>query len=158
MNGRHVYKITVEWTGAKYEGTLNYRAYERSHTISVENKCDILGSSDPAFRGDKTKHNPEELLVASLSACHMLWYLHLCAEAGIIVTDYIDYATGTMVETASCGGHFTEVTLNPVITVTEIAMIEKANELHEQAHKRCFIANSVNFPVRHNPAYNGLNP
>ncbi len=125
-------------------------AFDRSHSIFVDNKAEIWGSSDPAFLGDKTKHNPEDLLVASLSSCHMLWYLHLCAEAGVIVIDYVDNATGIMVETSNGGGHFTEVTLNPIVTVTEISMTKKANELHKKANELCFIANSANFPVHHN--------
>lgn len=149
MNGQHNYSLTVKWTGNKGTGTSNYRAYERSHTIIADNKAEISGSSDPAFRGDNTKHNPEDLLVASLSSCHMLWYLHLCAEAGVIVIDYIDNATGIMRETPDGGGHFAEVTLNPVVTVTENSMKEKANELHKKAHELCHIANSVNFPVYH---------
>jgi organic hydroperoxide reductase OsmC/OhrA len=151
MNGQHDYKLTVRWTGNTGTGTSNYKAYDRSHTIEIENKADISGSSDPAFRGDKTKHNPEELFLASLSSCHLLWYLHLCAEAGVIVTDYVDNATGIMVETVDGGGHFTEVTLNPIVTVAEKSMIEKASELHKKANELCFIANSVNFPVRHEP-------
>jgi organic hydroperoxide reductase OsmC/OhrA len=151
MNGQHHYKTTIRWTGNKGTGTDNYRNYERSHQITIENKSDILGSSDPAFRGDRTKHNPEDLLVSSLSACHMLWYLHLCSEAGVIVVDYIDNATGIMHETSNGGGHFTEVTLNPIVTVTECTMIEKANELHKKANELCFIANSVNFPIHHKP-------
>ena len=151
MHRQHHYKATVKWTGNKGTGTDNYRNYERSHKISIENKPDILGSTDPLFRGDKTKHNPEDLLVSSLSACHMLWYLHLCSETGIIVLDYTDNATGTMVETNNGGGQFSEVTLNPIVIVKESSMIEKANELHKKANELCFIANSVNFPVRHNP-------
>lgn len=149
MKGEHHYKLTVTWTGNIGAGTSGYRAFERSHIIEVENKPDLAGSSDPAFRGDKTKHNPEDLLVASLSSCHMLWYLHLCSEAGVIVTDYVDHATGTMIETSNGGGHFTEVTLHPTVTVTEQSMIEKANALHHKANELCFIANSVNFPVLH---------
>lgn len=149
MNKEHVYKLTVKWTGNKGEGTSGYRAYERSHTILTENKSIILGSSDPAFRGDKTKHNPEELLLAALSSCHMLSYLHLCAVAGVVVVDYIDNATGTMVETPDGGGKFTEVTLYPEVTVTSESMIKKANELHEKAGEVCFIASSCNFPVHH---------
>ena len=151
MKGQHHYKATIKWTGNKGEGTANYKAYEREHIVSIENKADIIGSSDPAFRGDKTKHNPEEFLVASLSACHMLWYLHLCSEAGIIVTGYSDNATGIMTETANGSGHFTEVTLNPTVTVADQSMIDKANELHKKANELCFIANSVNFPIRHHP-------
>ena len=151
MNGQHNYSITTKWTGNNGTGTSGYRNFERSHTIIADNKPEIFASSDPAFRGDKTKYNPEELLLASLSSCHMLWFLHLCAEAGIIVTDYADNATGVMLETTDGGGRFTEVTLNPVVTVAEISMAEKANELHEKANGLCFIANSVNFPVYHKP-------
>lgn len=152
MKGQHHYKATIKWTGNKGEGTANYKGYEREHSIAIENKADITGSSDPAFRGDKTKHNPEELLVSSLSACHMLWYLHLCSEAGIIVTGYSDNATGIMTETANGSGHFTEVTLHPTVTVADQSMIDKANELHKKANELCFIANSVNFPVLHQPS------
>lgn len=151
MNKEHHYKTTIQWTGNKGTGTNGYRNYERSHTISVENKAIIEGSSDPAFRGDKTKYNPEEMLLASLSSCHMLWYLHFCSEEGIIVTDYKDHATGIMMETANGSGQFTEVTLYPEVIVTEESMIEKAKELHHKANEFCFIANSVNFPVKHNP-------
>lgn len=149
MPGKHQYSLTVKWTGNKGSGTSAYRAYDRSHLILVENKPDILGSSDPAFFGDKTKHNPEELLVASISSCHMLWYLHLCAEAGIIVVDYTDNATGIMTETSNGGGKFKEVTLYTIVTVTEESMREKADQLHQKANELCFIANSVNFPVYH---------
>jgi len=151
MSGQHQYKATIKWTGNKGTGTDNYRNYERSHQIIIENKSEIFGSADPAFCGDKTKHNPEDLLVSSLSACHMLWYLHLCSEAGVIVSDYIDNATGIMVETSNGGGQFKEVTLNPIVTVTEQYMVDKANELHKKASELCFIASSVNFPVKHNP-------
>jgi organic hydroperoxide reductase OsmC/OhrA len=151
MPTEHLYKSTIKWTGNTGSGTVNYRDYERSHSIHIENKPVILGSSDSAFRGDKTKHNPEDLLVSSLSACHMLWYLHLCSEAGVIVVDYIDHATGTMVETENGGGKFKEVTLNPILTVADKSMVEKATELHQKANELCFIANSVNFPVHHKP-------
>jgi len=151
MSNQHNYRIRIRWTGNNGTGTSNYRAYERSHVVSVENKPDIQCSSGPAFRGDKSKYNPEELLVASLSACHMLWFLHLCADAGVVVTEYMDMATGTMAETADGGGYFTEVTLNPSITVTEASMIERANDLHQRAHALCFISKSVNFPVYHKP-------
>lgn len=152
MNEQHNYKLRVKWTGNKGTGTSNYKDFERSYSILVENKAEIFGSSDPAFRGDKTKHNPEELLIASVSSCHMLWYLHLCAVAGVIVTAYEDNATGIMVETANGGGKFTEITLYPSVTVTETVMIEKAIELHKKANELCFVANSVNFPVYHKPA------
>ncbi len=149
MKGIHQYQLSVTWTGNTGTGTSDYRAYQRSHQIISEKKTVIEGSSDPAFRGDASKHNPEDLLLASLSSCHLLWYLHLCAEAGVIVTDYVDNATGTMVETPDGGGHFTEVTLHPFVTVSEASMIDKAIALHQKANVLCFIANSVNFPVRH---------
>jgi len=151
MKGQHHYNLTLKWTGNTGEGTSHYRGYERSHTIMIDNKAELLCSSDPAFRGDKTKHNPEEFMVASLSACHMLWYLHLCSEAGVIVTHYVDHATGTMVETSDGGGYFSEVTLHPIVTVTDDAMLEKANQLHKRANELCFSANSVKFPVHHKP-------
>lgn len=150
MKGENHYNLTVKWTGNKGAGTPDYRAYDRSYSIAVEGKADILGSSDPAYLGDSTKHNPEELLVASLSSCHMLWYLHLCAEAKIVVIGYVDNATGIMDVNSTGGGHFTKVTLNPIVTVTNKSMIEKAKELHKKANELCFIANSVNFPVEHN--------
>lgn len=147
----HHYKATIQWTGNKGTGTSGYRNYERSHTISIENKAIIEGSSDPAFRGDQTKYNPEEMLLASLSSCHMLWYLHFCSEEGIIVTEYIDHATGIMAEKENGSGYFKEVTLHPTVIVTEESMVKKANELHHKASEFCFIANSVNFPVKHIP-------
>lgn len=157
MNKEHSYNITIDWTGNRGEGTQSYTGYDRSHSLLIENKENVLCSSDPAFRGDKTKHNPEEFLVASLSSCHMLWYLHLCADAGVIVEEYSDNASGKMIETTDTGGHFTEVTLNPSIVVSEQSMVEKAMELHDKAHHLCFIANSVNFPVKHNPVVTARN-
>lgn len=151
MNTQHNYRLTIKWTGNNGTGTSAYTAFERSHSILVDNKVEIAGSSDPAFRGDKTKHNPEDLLLASVSSCHMLWYLHLCAVAGVIVTGYIDDATGIMLETSNGGGRFSEITLHPVVTVAAASMTEKANELHKKANELCFIANSLNFPVYHKP-------
>ncbi|MEH0152921.1 OsmC family protein [Limibacter armeniacum] len=151
MNREHKYSSNIQWTGNKGEGTLNYSAFERSYTISTENKPDILGSSDPSFKGDNTKYNPEELLLTSIAACHMLWYLHLCSEAGVVVVNYVDHPTGTMVETIGGSGHFSEVILNPIVKVSKYSMIEKANELHKKANELCFIANSVNFKVAHQP-------
>ncbi|WP_292008429.1 OsmC family protein [Chryseobacterium sp.] len=151
MNKEHHYQATVEWTGNKGTGTSSYRNYERSHTITVTDKAIIEGSSDPAFRGDKTKHNPEDLFLSSLSSCHMLWYLHFCSVEGIIVTEYTDHATGIMTETPTGSGSFKEVTLNPKVRVSEESMVQKAKELHKKANEYCFIANSVNFKVKHNP-------
>ncbi len=151
MSQTHHYQLCVQWTGNTGKGTANYRSYERSHRISAENKPAIEASSDPAFRGDASKYNPEELLLASLSGCHMLWFLHLCSDQGIVVTDYRDEPLGTMIETES-GGKFTEVILRPQVTITDPALVEKANALHAEAGRFCFIANSVNFPVRHEPS------
>jgi organic hydroperoxide reductase OsmC/OhrA len=151
MAKTHQYQVTIQWTGNSGEGTSTYRSYERSHTITGENKAEILASSDPVFRGDKTKYNPEDLLVASLSACHLLSYLHLCAVNGVVVVDYSDHASGKMEETPDGGGHFLEVTLNPTVTVLDQSMVTRANALHEKANELCFIAGSVNFPVYHKP-------
>ncbi len=151
MNKQHNYTINMKWTGNNGTGTSHYRAYERSHEISAENKVEIQGSSDPAFRGDRTKYNPEEFLVAALSSCHMLSYLHQCAVNGVVVTNYVDEATGIMQETDDGGGHFTEVTLRPEVTVADASMIEKAKALHHKASELCFIAASVNFSVHHAP-------
>jgi organic hydroperoxide reductase OsmC/OhrA len=153
MHKQHNYQVSVNWTGNKGTGTSDYRAYERSHTITAAGKAVVEGTSDPAFRGDKTKYNPEEFLVAALSTCHMLSYLHQCALAGVVVREYSDQATGTMEETPNGGGHFTGVTLHPAVKVKNAAMIEKARELHHKASELCFIAASVNFPVHHHPTF-----
>ncbi|SDX92361.1 Organic hydroperoxide reductase OsmC/OhrA [Micromonospora pattaloongensis] len=152
MPKEHSYEVRVTWTGAGGTGTTNYRAYGRDHEVTAGGPPVLLGSSDPAFRGDPQRWNPEQLLVASLAQCHLLWYLHLCATSGVVVTAYTDAPRGTMAETADGGGHFTEVVLRPEVTVAAAEMAEKAAALHEAAHRLCFIANSVNFPVRHEPA------
>lgn len=141
----------MKWTGNTGTGTREYRGYERAHEYSVPGKPVIPGSSDPAFRGDKTRYNPEELLVMSLSSCHMLWVLHLSAMAGLVVTAYEDEASGTMVETADGGGHFTEVVLRPRVTCEPATDHSRLADIHERAHHLCFIANSVNFPVKCEP-------
>jgi organic hydroperoxide reductase OsmC/OhrA len=143
----HHYAVTVQWTGNTGTGTSGYRDYQRSHEISAEGKQGIGATSDPVFRGDRARWNPEELLVAALSSCHQLAYLHLCADAGIVVTDYVDHAEGWMAQTPDGGGHFTRVKLNPKVTVAAGSDTAKALELHHGAHALCFIANSVNFPV-----------
>lgn len=142
MSRTHTYRASIAWSGA----TTSYTGYSRDHTISAPGKPDIPGSADPAFRGDPARWNPEELLLAGVAACHKLWYLHLCADAGIVVTDYRDDATGEMVEDAKRGGWFTGITLRPVVTISagDPAL---ALALHEAAHAQCYLANSVNFPV-----------
>jgi organic hydroperoxide reductase OsmC/OhrA len=148
----HRYSVIVEWTGNTGTGTSGYRNYERRHEISAQTPKPLIpGSSDPAFRGDPTRWNPEELLVASLSACHQLWYLHLCADAGIVVLAYIDHAEGVMEKSADGAACFTRVILRPRVTVAPGSDIAKARELHADAHAKCFIARSVSFPVQHEP-------
>ncbi|HYF67383.1 MAG TPA: OsmC family protein [Ohtaekwangia sp.] len=145
----HHYKATTTWTGNKGAGTKDYKSYERNHDISITGKPQLLCSSDPKFRGDEARHNPEELLLAALSGCHMLWYLHLCAVNGIIVMEYTDEATAVMEENRDGSGQFREVVLYPRVLVQDAGMIEKTNELHHEAHTMCFIARSTNFPVKH---------
>ena len=140
---QHRYAVRTLWSGE----TRSYQSYSREHKIEVPGKPTIRASADPAFRGDPSCHNPEDLLVAALSSCHMLWYLHLCTIRGVVVTAYEDAAEGTMLEEPRYG-RFTEVVLRPVVTITDDSDAAKAISLHERAHAECFIANSVNFPVR----------
>lgn len=153
MTKRHefTYHATIRWTGNTGSGTSAYRDYERAYDVTAPGKPVLLGSSEPAFRGDASRYNPEDLLVASLSACHMLWYLHLACEAGIVVTDYDDDAEGVMVVDTTGGGRFERVTLRPRIVLAPESDTETAAALHETAHARCFIANSMNFPVTCEP-------
>jgi organic hydroperoxide reductase OsmC/OhrA len=151
MGTYHTYHISLKWTGNLGNGTQTYRSYTRDHIISVEGKPDLPASSDKAFRGNVERYNPEEMLVASVSSCHMLSYLHLCAVNGIVVIDYIDKPIGKMLESADGSGRFEEIELYPEIVVSDKSMIEKAIELHHNANKVCFIANSLNFPVKHSP-------
>ena len=146
---QHHYEVTVRWDGAK-GGTRDYRAYIREHVIEIAGKATLRASADAAFRGDAALHNPEDLLVASLSACHMLWYLHLCAENGVEVLHYEDAAQGTMLEQPG-EGRFTEVVLKPRVTISASSDEATALAQHARAHQECFVANSVNFPVRHEP-------
>lgn len=149
MQREHRYAVSVVWTGNTGKGTSDYQSYTRDHEISVSGKPPIHGSSDPKFRGDSLRYNPEELLVASLSTCHMLWYLHLCADSGIVVVSYEDRAEGAMKESGEGGGRFVRVTLHPRVRVT--GSTKQAEALHQRAHELCFIANSVNFPVNREP-------
>jgi organic hydroperoxide reductase OsmC/OhrA len=154
MTGRsrtHAYTTSLTWTGNRGAGTSGYREYDRSYDTSAAGRLTLNGSSDPSFRGDPTLWNPELLLVAALSQCHMLSYLHRCALAGVVVTSYRDEATGTMAEDGNDGGRFTDVVLRPQVIVADASMREMAQRLHDEAAERCFIAASVNFPVRHEP-------
>jgi len=147
----HSYAVTVTWTGNTGAGTRTYRGYDRAFAAEAPGKPVIPGSADPAFRGDPARWNPEDLLVASLSSCHKLWYLGLCAQAGIVVTAYTDTAEGRMTEEPDGGGQFTAVTLRPRVTITAESDAAEALALHHRAHAMCFIARSVNFPVTHAP-------
>jgi organic hydroperoxide reductase OsmC/OhrA len=151
MAGRtHEYRVQVEWTGDRGEGTRRYDGYGREHLIRADGKPDVPGSSDPAFRGDPDRWNPEELLVASAAACHKLWYLHLCAVNGVVVTAYLDRAEGAIEDRGEAGGRFVSLTLRPEVTIAA-GDPETARALHADAHAKCFIANSLNFPVSVEP-------
>jgi organic hydroperoxide reductase OsmC/OhrA len=149
MHREHRFAANVKWTGNLGQGTAGYKTFGRNHEIAGAGKPMIPGSSDPLFRGDGSRYNPEELMVASLSTCHMLWYLHLCSDAGVVVTAYEDAADGIMLETENGSGAFTEATLRPRVTVKPGSDVALAMKLHHTAHGMCFIANSVKFPVKH---------
>ena len=151
MKLEHRYAIDVQWTGNRGEGTSGYKSYGRDHTVSTEGKHPIEGSADRTFFGDTDRWNPEELLLAALSQCHMLSYLAEAARAGVVVVGYTDRATGVMVQTDDGGGHFTSAVLRPKVTIADPAQAELAASLHAQAASKCFIAASVNFPVDHEP-------
>jgi organic hydroperoxide reductase OsmC/OhrA len=147
----HHYDVQLEWTGNTGAGTSSYTSYDRSYRLRVNGKPAIAGSSDAQFRGLPARWNPEDLLVAALSACHHLWYLHLCADAGVNVIAYRDDASGVMAENDDGSGQFTAVVLHPTVTITATSDREKARSLHHEAAKFCFIARSMNFPVGHEP-------
>ncbi len=150
----HQYKIRIEWSGNRGSGTSSYKAYERDFRLSAKNKGQIIaGSSDPAFLGDPKRYNPEEMLVAAISSCHMLWYLHLCASHNIVVTAYMDEAEGIMEENKDGTGSFNKVILKPKITLSKLSDQVEAEKLHEMANKMCFIANSCNFNILHQASY-----
>lgn len=148
MGALHEYTVNLAWTGAGPDGTASYTSYERDHEITVEGKPALLGSADPAFRGDPSRHSPEDLFVAALAQCHMLWALHMAARHGVVIVGYTDRATGTMRVSSAGAGQFTEVTLHPQLTVRGAVSEETVAAIHRDAHAHCFIARSVNFPVR----------
>lgn len=152
MTKKFDYSLFIRWTGNEGAGTSSYESYSRAFDVSGKNKPILKGSADPVFLGDASLYNPEELLVAALSSCHMLSYLHLCAKARIVVVQYEDYATGIMLLDGG-KGKFSEVTLNPHILIEDVKQTEQAKKLHEEAHHNCFIANSVNFPVNVQPKF-----
>ncbi|HET7527736.1 MAG TPA: OsmC family protein [Burkholderiaceae bacterium] len=142
----HTYRVRIEWTGNRGSGTSGYRDYGREHTVGAAGKPTIAGSSDPVFRGNAERWNPEEMMVAAASTCHQLWYLHLCADAGVRVQRYVDDAVGTMLDEPG-HGRFTRIVLHPRVAISGGDDRELAARLHHDAHERCYIANSVNFPI-----------
>lgn len=144
----HHYAAHLAWSG---DNTTEYATYDRAHHVAFDGKPDLQLTADPAFRGDASKHNPEDLLLAAISSCHMLSYLALCAKYGINVLSYEDRATGIMRENNKGGGRFEEVTLHPVVTIANADQRERALQLHERAHEQCFIASSCSVPIRHEP-------
>ncbi|OZC30377.1 OsmC family protein [Gordonia polyisoprenivorans] len=148
MSGEHHYRVTTTWIGDRGTGTSGYRDYDRTVRIGVDGKPDVIGSADPAFRGDATHHNPEDLLLIAISQCHLLSYLHACVTRGVVVTGYTDEASAVMAQEGN-GGHFTSATLRPTVTVADESMVADAADAHRDAHEWCFIANSVNFPIGH---------
>lgn len=151
MASEHAYALTAEWTGNRGSGTSGYREYGRNVVLRVDGKPDLLASADTPFRGDADRWNPEELLLAALSECHLLSYLHVAVQHGVVVTGYTDAATGAMVVTPDGAGRFTRVDLHPAVTLEDESQRELADSLHGQANRLCFIANSVSFPVHHAP-------
>jgi organic hydroperoxide reductase OsmC/OhrA len=160
MGPLHTYSADITWTGAGSRGTATYTSYSRDHEVQIGSKPPLLGSSDPAFRGDPERYCPEELLVAALAQCHMLWFLHVAATAGVTVVSYEDSAKGTMRVEAAGHGQFTDVVLRPRVTIAAHSVGPDGTpftdrdlaDLHHRAREHCFIARSVNFPVRHEPA------
>ena len=146
----HQYRLAVAWQGNRGSGTSGYRDYDRDVLLRAEGKPDLLGSADPTFRGDRSRWNPEEMLVAALAQCHLLSYLHSAVRHGLVVTDYAEDPVGTMTQEGQ-GGRFVDVLLRPRVTIAEGAQRELAQRLHVEASQNCFIAASVAFPVRHEP-------
>ena len=147
----HTYSTVLTWMGNKGQGTSAYDAYARDYEVAGAGKTTIRGSADSRYMGDAERHNPEEMLVAALSACHMLWYLHLCAVNGVVVTAYEDAADGQVQTHADGTGEFRQVTLRPRVTISASSDPDEATRLHKEANAMCFIARSVNFPVQHRP-------
>ncbi len=149
MKKTHYYRNTVTWTGNTGAGTSTYQSYRRDFSVSAEGKPGLLASADAAFRGDPAKYNPEDMLLMAVSSCHMLWFLHLCADNGIVVVEYTDHAEGIMEEFQGGGGHFTKIILHPLVRITDGSKIMLADSLHKQAGEKCFITNSCRFPVEY---------
>lgn len=151
MAKQHAYPARVVWTGNRGEGTQHYKGYDRTWDLALAGKPVISCSNDPVLGGDPAKYNPEDMLVAALASCHMLWYLHLSSSAGVTVVAYEDNPIGEGVMNPDASGNFTNATLHPKVTVVAGSDLEKARTLHGEVHKYCFIARSVNFPITIEP-------
>jgi organic hydroperoxide reductase OsmC/OhrA len=149
----HDYTSQVKWTGNRGQGTLTYRGYDRTWNIETPGHAVVHCSNDPLLGGDPTKPNPEDLLLSSLAACHMLWYLHLASAAGIVVFSYADQPLGLGETNEEGGGRFLKVTLRPHIEVLAGADLVRAEQIHHEVHRYCFIARSVNFPIEYAPTF-----
>ena len=153
MTEQHDYTSRIEWTGNRGEGTKSYRGYDRTWDVRTPGKPSIACSNDPLLGGDPTLHNPEDMLLSALSACHMLWYLHLASRAGIVVHGYRDEPVGVGESAPNGAGRFVRATLRPQIEVAAGSDLDKADAIHHEIHKYCFIARSVNFPVSYEARY-----
>ena len=158
MIGQHQYRLTSTWTGNTGTGTSDYRAYSRDITVEIAGKPSLLASADKPFRGDPERWNPEDMLLAALSECHLLSYLYVAVTVGVVVVDYRDEASGSMREDGKGSGQFTAVVLRPHVTVANASMVDAATAAHQRANELCYIARSVNFPVRHEPVITVARP
>lgn len=150
MNRQHQYRVSVRWTGNTGDGTRTYAGYSRDHRVEAAGVGALAASSDAAFRGDASRWNPELLFLASISQCHMLWYLHLASRAGVVVDDYVDEPTATMTEDADGAGQFTSIRLRPRVAITA-GDVAVAEALHGDVGRYCFIARSLNVKIEHEP-------
>ncbi|MEE1620645.1 OsmC family protein [Zafaria sp. J156] len=147
----HHYEVSVCWTGNRGTGTSGYRDYGRDHVVAAAGLPDLPGTADPTFHGDRDRWNPEQLLLAALSQCHMLSYLHLAVKNGVVVTGYTDQAEALMRLNRDGSGEFVSATLRPAVELSDESQRALADSLHGAANAVCFIARSVNFPVHHEP-------
>ena len=153
MSNTHHYAAKITWHGRRDGLPFDYRSYDRTHRVEIEGKPAFIASADPTFLGDSSLYNPEDMLVVALSSCHMLSYLAICARARVTVLSYTDEAEGVMVMDQPDTGRFSDVLLKPVVELAPGSDVEKARSFHAMAHKVCFIARSVNFPVRCEPSF-----
>lgn len=153
MSSQHEYSSRIEWTGNRGTGTSGYRAYDRTWEVRTPGKPPVACSNDPLLGGDPARHNPEDLLISALSACHMLWYLHLASRAGIVVHAYADDPVGVGEVESSGAARFIRATLRPRIDLDAGSDLSLADAIHHDIHKYCFVARSVSFPVSYEATY-----